>query len=591
MEKQQSNRRLAAILASDVVGYSRLMQADEDGTLSALNSHRENDFNPVVASHNGRIVKLMGDGTLVEFASVVDAVHCAMAIQQAAVAAPDVNTRIVLRIGINLGDIITQNDDIFGDGVNIAARLEQLATPGGICISSVVNESVGGRIEAEFTDGGSVSVKNIDRPLRVFHWQPDQQSSPDRQPGPDRIASGRSDGPSIAVLPFDNMSGDPEQDYFSDGISEDIITDLSKVSGLTVIARNSSFVYRGKSVDLRQVGKDLGVKSVLEGSVRRAGQRVRITAQLIDATTGGHIWADRYDRDLTDIFAVQDEVTLEIVSALKIKLTPDERAHITEIGTTNLEAHEFYMRMRGFLFFPGMDARLWRQAVDYGDRAIELDPGYARAYAILAMMHLLDYHNHWSGEASDAVMKKAEDLANHAVELGPDEVLPNQAVAVVARWMGNPDLAYRMINKAMSKTSDYALGLFTRGEISLAIGRLAEAVSDLERAIRLDPAFRHQYLQFLAMAHFLMGNYETAALMFRERLFLVSNTDVGRAWLASALGHTGEIEEARKVWAELRQINPDFSIESRLARLKFADPSYQERVMEGLGKAGLPDHP
>ena len=284
MAEARVERRLAAILAADVVGYSRLMEVDEAGTLVALKRHRETIFDPAVAAHNGRIVKLIGDGTIVEFASVVDAVNCALSVQRSGAVMPDAIVRqpaIVLRIGINLGDVIVENDDLYGDGVNIAARLEPLAEPGGICVSSIVHESVGNRVDVRLLDGGDISVKNIDRPIQVWKWHP----------GKTDIATNRSkaanptpsvDTPSIAVLPFTNMSGDPEQEYFSDGISEDVISDLSKIAGLLVIARNSSFTYKGRSIDVRAVGRDLGVRSVLEGSVRRAGNRVKITAQLID---------------------------------------------------------------------------------------------------------------------------------------------------------------------------------------------------------------------------------------------------------------------------------------------------------------------
>src|SRR6201987_2578304 len=350
MAEERVNRKLAAILAADVVGYSRLMGVDEEGTLAALKQHRQVVFDPAVAAHNGRVVKLIGDGTIAEFGSVVDAVHCALAVQRSNGLVPDEALRqpkIVLRIGINLGDVIIEGDDIYGDGVNIAARLEPLADPGGICVSSIVNDSIGNRIDVQFQDTGDITVKNIDRPIRVWKWRPGAR--PDVSKG----KNDKADKPlpnvataSIAVLPFTNMSGDAEQEYFSDGISEDIITDLSKIAGLTVIARNSSFTYKGRSVDIRIVGRELGVRSVLEGSIRRAGKRVRITAQLIEATNGAHLWADRYDRDLTDIFEVQDDVTQRIVEALKITLSPAEKARLADTETSSVPAHDCGLRGR-----------------------------------------------------------------------------------------------------------------------------------------------------------------------------------------------------------------------------------------------------
>ncbi|MGO9050082.1 MAG: adenylate/guanylate cyclase domain-containing protein [Xanthobacteraceae bacterium] len=347
MAEARVNRKLAAILAADVVGYSRLMGVDEEGTLAALKQHRQAVFDPAVAAHNGRIVKLIGDGTIVEFGSVVDAVHCALAVQRSNGALPDEamhQPNIVLRIGINLGDVIIEGDDIYGDGVNIAARLEPLAEPGGICVSSIVNESIGNRIDVRFQDAGDISVKNIDRPIRVWKWHP--SATPDlSKPGAEKPLPNVATA-SIAILPFTNMSGDPEQEYFSDGISEDIITDLSKLSELHVIARNSTFTYKGKPVDVKQVGRELGVSYVLEGSVRKAGNRVRVTGQLIDAASGAHVWADRFDRDLTDIFAVQDELTQEIIAALKIKLTASKKALMAVVGTKNVEAHDLFLRGR-----------------------------------------------------------------------------------------------------------------------------------------------------------------------------------------------------------------------------------------------------
>ena len=474
MEEEHVKRRLAAVLAADAVGFSRLLADDEVGTLSKLKYFRDHTFDPAVSGFGGRIVKLMGDGTLVEFASIVDAVNCAVAIQQANTS--DKKPEIVLRIGINLGDVIIDGDDIYGDGVNIAARLEPLVRAGGVCISSIVKESIGERTNAAFIDGDEVQVKNIERPLTTWQWHPgnhDQSLDPSTSaPGlakpvtPITVSSGHA--PSIAVLPFENMSGDDEQEYFSDGISEDIITDLSKINGLQVNARNSSFIYKGKRVDLRTVGRELNVETILEGSVRRAG-----------------------------------------------------------------------------------------------DRAITLDPDYADAFALLGIMNILDFHNHWSGEDAEAVFSKAEGLANRALALDPEGVLSNHAIAVAARWRGHHDLAASAVSKALLKSPDYALGLFTRGEVLMALTRLSESISDLGRAIRLDPSFTHQYLQFLGMSHFLMQNYETAAFMFRERLLLVEDTDIGRAWLASTLGHTGDDEQAKTVWEELLTINPDFSFETR----------------------------
>jgi adenylate cyclase len=392
---------------------------------------------------------------------------------------------------------------------------------------------------------------------------------------------------SIAVLAFDNRSGDPEQEFFSDGISEDIITDLSKARGLTVIARNSSFAYKGRAVDPREIGRDLGVTSVLEGSVRRAGGRVRITAQLIDAETGTHLWADRYDRDLADLFAVQDDVTHRIVDALKIRLFPSEQSGMSGAGTANVEAHEQFMRLRGKLLVPGLTAEQWREAMAAGERAVALDPGYAEAYALLGIMQVLDFHNQWSGRPAKAALAVARGYADRALELAPEGVLPNHAAAVTAFWARDLARAEACVGKVLAAAPDYALALFTRGEVAMSRGRFSAAIPDFERATRLDPAARHFYLQFLAMSHFLEGHFETAVLMFRDRVALDPNTDIGRAWLASALGHVGAVDEARRIWAELQEINPQFDVETRLGRLPFTNASGLERVLEGLRAAGL----
>ena len=580
-------RRLAAILAADVVGYSRLMAADEAGTLAALKRHRETIFDPAVAAHNGRTVKLIGDGAIVEFGSVVDAVNCALSVQRSGAALLDATARqptIVLRIGINLGDVIIENDDLYGDGVNIAARLEPLAEPGGICVSSIVNESVGNRIDVRFLDGGEASVKNIDRPLRVWKWHP----------GRTDVAANRSNAgnpepnvetPSMAVLPFANMSGDPEQEYFSDGITEDIITDLCKIAGLTVIARNSSFAYKGKSFDIRTVARELGVRSVLEGSIRRAGNRVRISAQLIDAANGGHLWAERYDRDLTDIFEVQDDVTRRIVDALKVTLSPAENARLTDSATSNIDAYDWALRGRELLLGNPKNRERFEQSKAYFTRAIEIDPSYSQAYAGLGMAYMFDYQNRWSDDP-DSSLPLGKRYAEQAIEQNPKEPLARLVAAWAAIYEKDLDRAKSEAENALSLNPNLAMAYNTLGGIHSYSGQPLEAIPMIERAMRLDPASNHQYVHFLGMAYLLAGKYETAATLLRQRIFLVPETDFSRAALASALGHLGQLDEARRIWRELMDINQKYSFSEHFGRQPFRQEDV-ERVAEGLAKAGL----
>ncbi len=586
-ENDQNDRRLAAILAADVVGYSRMMGADEAGTLAALKHHREAVFDPAVVRHKGRVVKLIGDGTLVEFASVVDAVRCALDIQRSARSGSRrEGSPIVLRIGVNLGDIIIDGDDIYGDGVNVAARLEPLAEPGGVCIASIVNESVGNRIDVTFRDCGEVAVKNIARPIRIWKWHPDSDAVAAQPAAPAAVAAAAEpEPPSIAVLPFDNMSGDPEQEYFSDGITEDIITDLSKIAGLLVIARNSSFAYKGKNPDIRAVGRELGVKSVLEGSIRRAGNRVRITAQLINAANGGHLWAERYDRDLTDIFAVQDEVTRHIVDALKVKLTAGESARIADLPTKSLEAHDLMLRARELLFGQRNSRDMYDQVISLLGRAVELDPDYAEAYAGIAMAHNLDFQNHWTG-APDAFERSAR-FASLAVEKGPNVPYARFVAAVIAIWSRDLEKAKRESEAALAINPNYAQALGTLALVEIYSGNPEAAIPVAERCMRLDPGFVHQTLHFVGTAYLVAGKYETAAATFRERIRLSPKTDLSRGLLVSALGHLGEVDEAKRVWAEVKQISPKYSFAGHLARLPFTNPADAERIKEGFAKAGL----
>jgi adenylate cyclase len=583
----QTNRRLAAVLAADVVGYSRLMAADETGTLAALKHFREKLFNPAVEAHNGRIVKLIGDGTLVDFASVVDAVECAVAVQNAVAGRvlPPGAPAIQLRIGVNLGDVIIDGDDIYGDGVNVAARLEPLADPGGVCVSSIVHESVGNRIDGVFKDCGQVRVKNIDRPLSIWKWRPGDAplASSSKAPEPEI----RTAAPSIAVLPFDNMSGNPDQDYFSDGVAEDIITDLAKIAGLIVIARNSSFAYKGKKLDVRDIARELNVRHVLEGSIRHAANRVRVTAQLIDATSGAHLWAERYDRDLTDIFAVQDDLTQRIVGALKLTLTPLEKARLADGAPANAEAHDRFMRARELLLGPTQNRETFEQAVAALNRAVELESNYAQAYAGLAWAYVLDYTNRWTQEA-DRALEVARRYADLAVENDPNEPLGHFVSAMVAGRQREFERAVAEANATLALSPNYAPALGLLASFELFAGRPLEAIAQMERNARLDPIVSQQGLQFLGMAYLVSGKYETAAMIFKERLVFAQSSDSARSCLASALGHMGEVEEARRVWNELKGINPTYSFAGHISRLPFQREEDVERIAEGLIKAGLP---
>src|SRR5216110_3032336 len=406
-------RRLTAILAADVVGYSRLMGTDEAGTLARLKSLRGEFIDFKITEHQGRIVKLTGDGILAEFPSVVSAVACAAEMQRGLrerAAETPADRRIEFRIGINLGDVIVEQDDIYGDGVNVAVRLGSLAAPGGIVVSQSVRDQVGNRLDVTFEDGGEQNLKNIKKPIRVYSVRLEDLDFAD-------TASMKNSRPSIVVLPFSNMSGDPEQEYFSDGITEDIITDLSKISGLFVVARHTAFTYKSKLVKVEQVGRELGVAFVLEGSVRKAGARVRVTAQLTGATTGGHVWAERFDRDLTDIFAIQDEITHAIVEQLKVKLLPQEKKLIGQTPTDNVEAYTYYLRGRQFM--QRHSKSNYQLARRMFAKAVELDPLYARAYAGSAgcdSFLFLHYHLDVGIDSILATSAKALALDNRLAE-------------------------------------------------------------------------------------------------------------------------------------------------------------------------------
>ena len=434
-------------------------------------------------------------------------------------------------------------------------------------------------------DGGDISVKNIDHPIQVWKWHPGKTDVAADRSNATNLAP-KVETQSIAVLPFTNMSGDPEQEYFSDGISEDVITDLSKIAGLTVIARNSSFAYKGRSIDVRAVGRELGVRSVLEGSIRRAGNRVKITAQLIDATNGAHLWADRYDRDLTDIFAVQDDVTRRIVNALKVTLSPAENARLTNSGTSNIDAYDCALRGRELLLGNRKNRETFEQSKACFLRAIELDPNYAQAIAGLGFAYMFDYQNRWSDDP-DSSLPLAARYAEQAIGKNPNEPLARVVAAVAATFNRNLDLARSQIDVALSLNPNFAMAYNVLGGIRSYSGQPLEAIPTIERAMRLDPASNHQYLHFLGMAYLLAGKYETAAALLRQRILLVPETDFSRAALASALGHLGEIDEARHIWRELEEINPNYSFSEHYGRLPFRGRGVG-RIAEGIAKAGLP---
>ncbi|WP_064685700.1 adenylate/guanylate cyclase domain-containing protein [Rhizobium bangladeshense] len=583
-------RKLAAILAADVVGYSRLAGADEERILARLRALRSDLIDPTIAVHHGRVVKRTGDGALVEFRSVVDAVRCAIEVQNGMVERNDgvpQDRRIEFRIGIHLGDVVEESDgDLMGDGVNIASRLEGVAAAGAICLSEDAYRQVKARLDLSVSDLGDTQLKNIAEPIRVYSLQVGSARTKAAAP-PDTATGQPAAAPpklSIAVLPFVNMSGDAEQDYFADGISEDIITALSKLSQLFVIARNSSFTFKGKNVHVQEVGTKLGVRHVLEGSVRKSGNRVRITAQLIDATTGGHLWAERFDRDLTDIFAVQDDVTQQIVEALAVNLTEGDRKRLAPGQTGHPEAYDCFLRARDLWH------RLTKQtnsdARELLQRAIELDPNFASAHAYLALTHGLDYLNRWSASPQRSI-EQAEETAMLAVARDDSDPVAHWALSVVRLYSRQHDKAIGEAERAILLNPNFAEGQVSLGEALLYSGRSEEALACFDRARVLNPYFPAVVLHFQAWAWFQLRRYEEAVDLLLQRVSRNPGTDVSRALLAACYGQLGRFEEARATWQEVLRVNPDFSLEYRRKVLPFKNPADFELAIEGLRKAGI----
>ena len=635
-------RKLAAILSADVQGYSRLMGDDEVATIWTLTEYREL-MSSIIQEHSGRVVDSPGDNLLAEFSSAVDAVQCAIEVQtELAVRNAELpeDRQMHYRIGINVGDVIVEDERIYriyGDGVNIAARLESLADGGGICISGTVYDQIENKLDVEFEYQGEQTVKNIAKPIQVYriHLEsvgaetrvrpvstPEKTSAPLDDParsygslitlavvavvilgvgafalrGWYPLLTSSSfwnpptlplpDKPSIAVLPFINMSGDPEQEYFSDGITEDIITDLSKVSGLFVIARNSSFVYKGRAVDVEHVGQALGVRYVLEGSVRRANDRVRINAQLLDATTGGHVWADRYDGEMQDIFALQDQVTQQIVAALQVTLTEGERGQLTHKQTDNLEAYDYYLRGRELYYRATQEMNA--QARQMFERAIELDPQYAAAYAMLGFTHWIDGAWYWSSYPQQS-FEQMFVAGQKALALDDTLPLAYQLLGYTYVWRDkNYEQAISAAEKAISLDPNNAESYARLATVFTASGHPEEAIRAVEAAIRLNPHYPAFYVSNLGISYYLLGQHQEAILALQRAHTINADYLFAYLVLAAVYSELDRIEEAK---AEMRRgiaVNPNFASLDRLRQMfPLKNPAEQERWLNNLRKAGL----
>jgi adenylate cyclase len=587
MENADVTRKLAVILAADVAGYSRLMAADEEGTLAALNARRQ-VLDELIARHHGRIFTTAGDSVMAEFASAVEAVRCAAAIQQeierrnAELPEP---RRMHFRVGVNLGDVMVGGHNLFGDGVNVAARLEALAAPGGICISGAVYDQIRNKVDLSFDDLGERSLKNIGHPVRAFGLRHGGHAEPGPRPERPAVAltTRPSALPSIAVLPFANLGGDPEQEYFADGITEDLITELSRFQELRVIARNSVLIYKSKPARIQEIGQELGVRYVLEGSVRKAGGRVRITAQLIDAATGHHLWAERFDRDLADIFEVQDEVTSRIVATLAGKLAESERRRVRSGQTENLEAYDCVLRGRELWYSFSPEAN--REARRLYEKAIELDPDYARAYASLAWTYLTDHSERWA-DAEEQPLERALEVARRGVMVNPASHSNHLALGQVCLAKGLHDEAFEAFETAIALNPNDADGYAFLARALTFAGRPDEAIELVERAQRLNPASPRWYAWHLGMALYVARRYDDAAATFRKTRPL---GDVAYRWLAAAYGQLGREQDATAAAEAYLKLTPDFSIGHHLEVLRFQHAEDREHYAEGLRKAGLPE--
>jgi adenylate cyclase len=576
MATMTATRRLAAVLAADVAGYSRLVGADEEGTLSRLKALRAKVIDPKIAEHRGRIVKTTGDGLLVEFASVVDTLRCAVEIQ-ATVAESNAplpaDKRIQFRIGINVGDIVVEEDDIFGDGVNVAARLEGMAEPGGICVSERVQEDAAGRLDLAFDDMGEQTLKNIARRVRVYRVRgiaaaksPSAPATP-VPPFPEK--------PSIAVLPFQNITGDPEQEYFVDGMVEEIITALSRIRWLFVLARNSSFTYKGQAVDVKRAGRELGVRYLLEGSVRKAGNRVRIAGQLIEAETGAHLWADRFDGLLEDVFDLQDKVASAVAGVIEPALQAAEIRRSAERPTSDLTAYDLYLR--ALSLYEGGRAGV-QEALELLGRAIERDPDYGPALALAAHCHqVLDI----IGWSNDPATNRNEgiDLARKALRVARDDPDVLGRAAHAFGYFGEDlDAAIALVDRARELNPSFALGWFRSGWLRLWRGEPDLAIEHFQTSLRLSPRnpIAASFLG-IGVGHVLSRQFEEARAMLLRSLQESPNSVPTHRWLAVCCAHMGRLEEAREMINRLRAI-----IDAAPSGSPYRNPEHRELYLSGL---------
>jgi adenylate cyclase len=584
MAEVRAERRLAAILAADVAAYSRLMGVNEEGTLQALKAHRSELIDPKIAEHRGRIVKTTGDGLLVEFASAVDAVRCAIEIQRAMAernAVRPEDRRFEFRIGINVGDIIIDEGDIYGDGVNIAARVETLASPGAICLSDSAYQQVKGKLALEVSDMGDHQLKNIAHAVRAYQVQLDGTVV--------KIAPVLPDKPSIAVLPFSNMSGDPEQEYFADGMTEDIITALSKVHWFFVISHNSSFTYKGKTVELKQAGRELGVRFILEGSIRKVGNRVRITAQLIDAISGHHVWAERYDRNLVDIFAVQDEITEQVVSAIEPRLYAVEGVRAKRKPPDSLDAWECVVRALSL-----MNIRTRSEvsaARELLQKAIILDPGYALAYALLSFVTTLGVHMGW--DLPENILASAWDNAHKALQLDADDPWAHLALGYVLVWRKRVSDALVEYEKALALNPNFAIAHYLIALANAFLGQSDQALAHADAGARFSPrdllarGNAGVYNNVRATAYFVTGQYRDSIDFARKALAESPNLVPAHRMLVISSALAGEVEEAKLALRTLKRLAPEISLKRAEEMTPMVRDQDRRRYLEGLRLAGL----